>query len=141
MVPWQQAKLRKPDRVFATCEVGTKGAITEYRYGMKANIGLDLEYGAGMKRAWLLPSWTSHSFHGYLLLVSMPECSAALLLSEDFSSATEPAADTIPYALDSTTLALACSGHFTAQATRNNIVLAVQDRRCDWPTHTVIAEG
>ncbi|KAL2258992.1 hypothetical protein VTK26DRAFT_7490 [Humicola hyalothermophila] len=129
MEPWQQAKLRKPDRIFATCDGPGKGSITEYRYGLKANIGLDLEYGDGLKRAWLLPSQDTQSGKGYLLLLSMPDRSAALFLPHDFSSAKELDADTMPYGLASTTLALACSAHLTVQVTKETVVLVAQDRR------------
>ncbi|KAL2021939.1 hypothetical protein VTK56DRAFT_6358 [Thermocarpiscus australiensis] len=128
MVPWQQGKLRKPDRVFATCGSGKKGSVTEYRYGLKASIGLVLEYGAGIKQAWLLSSTTSPSSDSYLLLLSMPDCSAVLQLPPDFSSAREPAADTIPYDLSSTTLALAYDGSSGVQITKQNIVLVTEDR-------------
>ncbi|SPQ23721.1 83584e03-818d-4b11-90c2-03de08d0c3f1 [Thermothielavioides terrestris] len=124
MVPWQQAKMRKPDRVFATCETGCKGAITEYRCGLKAHIGLDLDYGASVKQAWLLPGLYPAQPDGYLLVLSMPDSSAALNLAGDFSSADPPAPDTIPFDLSSTTLALARSGQSAVQITTQKIVLS-----------------
>ncbi|KAH6856761.1 mono-functional DNA-alkylating methyl methanesulfonate N-term-domain-containing protein [Chaetomium sp. MPI-CAGE-AT-0009] len=126
MVPWQQAKHRKPDRLFATCEGGSEGSITEYRYGLKANIGLDLEYGPGMKQAWLLPFSDPASFEGYLLLISMPDSTAALLLSKDFSSATAPVEGSIPYDLSSSTLTLASHAELTVQITHQAVVLVNQ---------------
>jgi hypothetical protein len=133
LAPWQQGKHRKPDRIFATCEGGSKGSITEYRYGLKANIGLDLEYGPGMRQAWLLRFCDPGSVDGYLLILSMPDSTAALLLPSDFSSATAPAAGMIPYDLSSTTLALAVSGHLTTQVTRQNIVLVNPQQRYERP--------
>lgn len=129
MEPWQRAKPRRPDRIFATCDGTRNGSITEYRYGLRANIGLDLEYGDGVKHAWLLPSQDSSLGKGYLLLLSMPDSSSALFLSHDFSSAKEPAADTMPFDLGSTTLALTCSAQLTVQVTKQNVVLVAQDRR------------
>lgn len=84
-----------------------------------------------MKQAWLLSSHDSLSLHGYLLLLSMPDCSTVLHLSHDFSSASEPAAETIPYDLSSTTLAVACSSRWTIQITTENLVLVAQDQRCE----------
>ncbi|KAL2132793.1 hypothetical protein VTI74DRAFT_3387 [Chaetomium olivicolor] len=135
MVPWQQqqARLPRPDRIFATCEDGSHGSITEFRYGLKAGIGLDLEYGIGMKQAWLLPSLDPSSFDGYLLLVSLPDSSEAQMLPSDFSSTKEPAAGTIPYDLTSTTLALACSGDLVVQVTKQTIILASSRQTRPWP--------
>ncbi|KAK3306628.1 mono-functional DNA-alkylating methyl methanesulfonate N-term-domain-containing protein [Chaetomium strumarium] len=132
MVPWQHATWRQPDRVFGTGESASKGAITEYRYGLKADIALDLEYGPGVKQAWLLPA---HS--GYLLLLSMPDCSAALNLASDFSSATAAAPDTIPYDLASTTLVLGCDGDLTVQITREKVVLVAQHRSASFSFQTL----
>lgn len=129
ILPWQEAKLRKPDRIFATCDAGRRGFITEYRYGLKASIGLDLEYGAGVKRAWLLSATAPPSFPCYLLLLSLPDSSAALCLSEDFSSAREPEADIVPFDLSSSTLALASYGPRTIQVTKQHIVVLVQDQK------------
>ena len=133
MVPWQQAKHRKPDRIFATCEGGSKGSITEYRYGLKANIALDLEYGAVMKQAWLLRLCDPPAFDGYLLLLSLPDSTAGLLLSSDFSNATAPAAGMVPYDLSSTTLALVASGQMMVQITGHSVVLATQQDRYGRP--------
>jgi hypothetical protein len=129
MVPWQQAGYRKPDRVFATCDGGSKGSITEYRYGLRANIGLDLEYGAGMKEAWLMPFCDPSSLSGYILLLSMPDATTALLLPNDFSSAAAPAEGAIPYDLSSATLSLVSSGRLTIQVTKKNIVLVSQHQK------------
>jgi hypothetical protein len=129
MVPWQHATWRQPNRIFATSESADKGAITEYRYGLKADIALDLEYGHGVKRAWFLPTRNPSQFNGYLLLLSMPDCSATLILASDFSSATAADPDAIPYDLTSTTLALGCYDDLTVQITKENIVLFAHHRR------------
>ncbi|KAK4100821.1 hypothetical protein N658DRAFT_83610 [Parathielavia hyrcaniae] len=137
LAPWQQAKPRKPDRIFATCEGGSKGSITELRYGLKANIGLDLEYGAGMRQAWLLRFSDPNSFDGYVLLLAMPDSTAALLLPTDFSSATAPEAGMIPYDLSSTTLSLVAAGPLTTQITRHNVVLVNQHQSVSLPWHAL----
>ncbi|KAK4145891.1 mono-functional DNA-alkylating methyl methanesulfonate N-term-domain-containing protein [Dichotomopilus funicola] len=94
MVPWKQGRFRNPDRIFATSEGENGGSITEFRYGLKASIGLDLDYGPGD-----IPL-----FDGYILLVSLPDSTEVLLLSEDFSSAQPAVPSAIPYDLSSTTL-------------------------------------
>lgn len=132
MVPWQEARHRKPDRIFATCAGGNAGFITEYRYGLKANIGLDLEYGPGMKQAWLLPYADPPQVVGYLLLISMPDSTAALVLSKEFSSAAVPGDGAIPYDLSSSTLALVSHEQMTIQITQEAVVLANQHERYVW---------
>lgn len=132
IVPWQQDEMRRPDRIFATCEDGTEGSITEFRYGLRANISLDIDYQKGMKRAWLLPNP-----HGYLLLVSLPDSSEVFRVLSDFTSAVNLTEDdSIPYDLTSTTLTLACFSDLTVQITNTNIVLALEGgRRYGHPTH------
>jgi hypothetical protein len=123
IVPWQNRQLRRPDRVFATSGRGMKGSITEYRYGLKANIGLDLDYGSGVKQAWLIPSSHPASPKGFHLLLSMPDRSIAVYLSEDFSLASVLNPDTISYDLSSPTLAVACSDQLTVQLTKGFVAL------------------
>lgn len=131
MVPWQQAEHQKPDRIFATCEGGSNGSITEYRYGLKATIALDLEYGAGIRDSWLLPLCNTPLLDGdgYLLLLAMPDYTAGLRVPSDFSSAAPVDPETIPYDLSSPTLALVTSGHLTIQMTRKKLVLATLETR------------
>ncbi|KAH6635464.1 mono-functional DNA-alkylating methyl methanesulfonate N-term-domain-containing protein [Chaetomium sp. MPI-SDFR-AT-0129] len=130
MVPWKQGRFRNPDRIFATSEGENGGSITEFRYGLKASIGLDLDYGPGMKRVWLLRSGGDiPSFDGYILLVSLPDSTEVLLLSEDFSSAQPAVPPAIPYDLSSTTLDVWNAVGVTVQLTQCNVVITSNYRR------------
>jgi hypothetical protein len=129
LAPWQHGKPRKPDRIFAVCGDGTEGAIVEYRYGLKASIGLDLEFGADMKQAWLLPLSEGPLVDGYLLLLAMPDSTAGLILPSDFSGATPVDEGMTPYDLSSTTLALEVEGQWKVQVTKEKIVLVNQHGR------------
>jgi len=129
MVAWPNRQLRKPDRVFATSGHGKKGSITEYRYGLKAEIGLDLEYGTEVKEAWLLPSRHSFDEKGFHLLLSMPDCSALLHLPEDLSTAQVAKSNALPYDLSTPTLAVSYSSEFVVQVTMTSVVLLGPDRR------------
>ncbi|KAK0643484.1 mono-functional DNA-alkylating methyl methanesulfonate N-term-domain-containing protein [Cercophora newfieldiana] len=123
MIPWTNRQPRKPDRVFATSGHGKKGSITEYRYGLKAGIGLDLEYGAEVKEAWLLPSRNAVEEKGFHLLLSMPDCSALLHLSEDLATARMARSELLAYDLSASTLALSYSGQVIVQVTMRSVVL------------------
>lgn len=130
MVPWKQTRFRNPDRIFATSEGENGGSITEFRYGLKASIGLDLDYGPGMKQVWLLRSGGNiPSFDGYILLVSLPDSTEVLLLSEDFSSAQPAAPAAIPYDLSSTTFDVWNAIGVTVQLTQSNVVITSDYRR------------
>ncbi|CAP70354.1 uncharacterized protein PODANS_3_4370 [Podospora anserina S mat+] len=112
--------LPRPDRLFATCEGGRKGSITEYRYGLKANIAFDLAFEPGIKQAWLIPMGD-----GYQIIISMPDSTSVLQLPSDFSSADLVAAGQTPYNLSGSTLAFSHSGPFTVQVTTQGAVLTL----------------
>ena len=112
----------KPSRIFATSGRGQKGSVTEYRYGLQAKIGLDLEYGAGLKQAWVFPAGPRHDA-GFHLVLSMPDQTAVLSLSADLSQASESEAGTIQYDTSSRTLAATVSNDLIIQVSEKYIVL------------------
>ncbi|KAK5653859.1 hypothetical protein OQA88_7783 [Cercophora sp. LCS_1] len=128
MLPWKDRTFRKPDRVFATSGHGKKGSITEYRYGLTAGIGLDLDYGTDIKEAWLFAPKRLGSQEGFHLILSMPDCSGLLQISRDFSQAQEVTSDNSGYDLSSPTLALAHSGSLLVQVTKESIALLGPDK-------------
>ncbi|KAK0714621.1 mono-functional DNA-alkylating methyl methanesulfonate N-term-domain-containing protein [Lasiosphaeris hirsuta] len=139
MVPWQGGQLRQPDRVFATSGRGKKGSITEYRYGLRANIALDLEYGTEIKEAWLFPTSYSPASERFHMLLSMPGCSALLRISEDFSQAKEaPSDDENPYDLSSPTLAVVHSDHLVVQVTTAFVALVAGDKSFRFPISQIL---
>ncbi|KAL1838353.1 hypothetical protein VTJ49DRAFT_2784 [Mycothermus thermophilus] len=130
---WQRLRHQNPGRIFVGGPGdGTNGAVTEYRYGLRANIGLDVDYGPGMKKAWLLEVHKP-GFNGYLLLISLPDTTTALMVSYDFSSADVVASDRISFDLASTTLALVRSSGVIIQITSRMIVVATEDRSASYP--------
>lgn len=102
--------------------------MTEYRYGLQAKIGLDLEYGIGVKQAWVFRSHFSSDL-GFHLLLSMPDRTTILHLSDDLSQATEPDPAAIQYDISSRTLAATASDELITQVTENFIVLLSQSNR------------
>jgi len=130
MVPWREATVRRPDRVFAAVDMGKKGAVVEYRYGLKADIGLDIDWPGAVKHIWLVSDHHPFSHQGYLLLLSAVDRSAAVYMSYDFGDAEEKTVDDgVPFDLSSPTLAMSCSAPMAVQVTRQSIVLAASDRR------------
>ncbi|KAK3390472.1 mono-functional DNA-alkylating methyl methanesulfonate N-term-domain-containing protein [Podospora didyma] len=121
--PWHYPELRSPDRIFSASGLRNEGYITEHRSGLRAIISLDLEYGAGVKEAWLLPSHHTGSSPGFHLLLSMSAYSTVLHLSEDFSQANNLGPEIVNYDLLSPTLALSCSDPFAVQLTKESVVL------------------
>ena len=115
---------QKPDRAFGTSGHGIKGSITEYRYGLKAGIGLDLDLGhaVDIKAAWLFPSAYGSGTEGYHLLLSVGGGSVLLLLSEDLSQ-TESISESPTYDISTPTLAVAETRGFLIQVTAAFVVL------------------
>ncbi|KAK3398660.1 mono-functional DNA-alkylating methyl methanesulfonate N-term-domain-containing protein [Sordaria brevicollis] len=128
---WQ---LRTPDRIFAASGHGLTACITEYRYGLKADIGLELEVGSsGLKKAWLLNFANTHGL--YDLLWTTPTHSQVGELPDDFSDFVKPEPDQVPYDLSSPTLAVAQANGFTVQVSTTSITLFKNEARYtrdDW---------
>jgi hypothetical protein len=131
MVPWPDKKVSKPDRVFSTSGKGTKGAVTEYRYGLQAKIGLVYECGLGVKQAFVLPALAAYSSSqstGYDLLLSAPDRTRVLRLSEDLGEISELQGedDTVGYDISCRTVTAAVandSADVIVQVTERNVVL------------------
>ncbi|KAK4166009.1 mono-functional DNA-alkylating methyl methanesulfonate N-term-domain-containing protein [Cladorrhinum sp. PSN259] len=121
-------QLQKPDRIFATCENGKEGSITEYRYGKKASIGLTIEALPGMSDTWIFPSRGLVSAHSYCVLLSEPAGSAILSLSHDLNAIEPLDPESVPYDLDGPTLAFTDSDRLTVQVTTGSVVLASGSR-------------
>lgn len=130
MVPWPNRNITKPDRVFSTSGKGTKGAVTEYRYGLQAKIGLDYDCGLGVKHAFVLPALAAYSSSqstGYDLLLSLPDRTRVLRLSEDLGDISELEAENgAGYDASSRTVSAVVandSPDVIVQVTEQNIVL------------------
>ncbi|KAK1779117.1 mono-functional DNA-alkylating methyl methanesulfonate N-term-domain-containing protein [Copromyces sp. CBS 386.78] len=120
-------ELRAPERIFAASGHGLTGCITEYRHGLKADIGLELEIGDGVKQAWLLNFSNTHG--RYDLLWTTPIHSQVRELPEDFSDLTDPEPDQVLYDLSSPTLAVTQVNGVTVQVTTASITLFRNEAR------------
>jgi hypothetical protein len=122
MVPWIDRTSSTPDRIFCTSGRGAKGTVTEYRYGLQAKTGLEMECGLGVKQAWLLLSRSSGP-KTFDLLLSVPGQTVAVRLTEDLSQADETEPEASPYDESSRTLAAATERDMTIQVTEKFIVI------------------
>jgi replication-dependent DNA damage repair protein MMS1 len=124
IVPWRDQKASAPDRLFSTSGRGKKGTVTEYRYGLQAKIGLEYEFDFAAKQAFMVPAHPSGEIPGYDLLLSMPDHTVVLGLSEDLNDASEPSdPDAVKYDVSSRTLTAVAADEMIVQVTEQNIVL------------------
>lgn len=114
----------KPDRIFAAAGRGRNGSIVEYRHGLRANIGIDFDFGTVVKRCFMLPANVSEPDYGHHLLLSLPGRSALLRFDSDFSTTFDVDPDETLYDISSPTLtARRISEELIVQATENGVVL------------------
>lgn len=94
---------RKPDSIFTASGRGCKGSITQWRSGVQAKIGLDIESGEPNKQAWIFPvnEVGGSSLFGILTL---PHSSRVLQFAKDFSQVQEIEAEETSLDLSSRTL-------------------------------------
>jgi hypothetical protein len=114
----------RPDRIFACTGKGPKGAITEFRYGLEANLGLEVEYSAPVMRAWELPVMlaTDMDDDGSLFLLSLGNCSALLQLSSDATEIVEVKQAATSLDLGTRTIAASTHKNNIIQVTEGSIV-------------------
>ncbi|KAI1142112.1 hypothetical protein F5Y05DRAFT_369712 [Hypoxylon sp. FL0543] len=118
IVPYQ------PDKIFACSGRGITGAITQFRYGLQAKVGLDFAYSANIKQCWAISDFGGAAEGGSLLLLALPNGSAILHLTQDFSEVSEIDHDAIPYDFTSTTLTVQELDGVVVQITTNYITIA-----------------
>ncbi|KAL5316563.1 hypothetical protein ACEPPN_015612 [Leptodophora sp. 'Broadleaf-Isolate-01'] len=116
----------KPDRIFACVGKGSKGGVTELRYGYEANIGLEVDYDSTIMDAWALsPSCDASSeIDPYIFLLSMGDRSAVLQLSGDASEIVELEEDATKLDLSHRTIVAITHGQYIFQVTEKTIVVA-----------------
>ncbi|KAI0394367.1 hypothetical protein F5Y17DRAFT_428117 [Xylariaceae sp. FL0594] len=123
--PTEKARARSmpPDRVFSCMGRGTTGAIVELRYGMQANIGLDLAYPSLIRRCWAIPNFEDVVNPGFFMLLSLPDRSALLHISHDHTEVSERDQGSSSLDLLSPTLAVHVSENLVIQITTANVTL------------------
>lgn len=118
------------DRIFACSGRGKSGSITEFRHGLEASIGLEMDFEIPVKHCWPvpLPDYLRHG--GLHLLLSSPNKSDLLFISDDFGQAELMIQKSVPYDLSSSTLACSASDDITIQITTGALTIVTDDDKC-----------
>ena len=121
----------KPDRIFACVGKGIKGAITEFRYGLEASLGLEMDYDAPIISAWTFLS-TIHQDDGddgSLFLLSIGDSSALLRLSSDATDVSELDESSTKLDLSHRTIVATVQGHYLVQVTERSVTYIHESER------------
>ncbi len=79
---------RKPDSIFTASGRGCKGSITQWRSGVQAKIGLDIESGEPNKQAWIFPV-NEQGGPALFGILTLPHSTRVLQFAKDFSQVQE----------------------------------------------------
>lgn len=115
----------RPDRIFACVGRGAKGAITEFRYGLEARIGLQFEYELPIMQVWAVPfgAVAYGDTDGTLFLLSIGDSSVALRLSGDETSVEAISKEMLRLDLKHQTIAVKIQDSCIIQVTEKSVVL------------------
>ncbi|KAL7785971.1 mono-functional DNA-alkylating methyl methanesulfonate N-term domain-containing protein [Trichoderma ceciliae] len=127
----QLKKMRKQDSIFSASGRGLKGSVVQWRWGIQARIGLDIETGEPIRQAWTFT--TNHHNERVLYgLLALPHSSVVLRFSESLDQVdTVPTEDT-PFDLTSRTLHAIQVSETIVQVTETSINVAtpIGSSRC-----------
>ncbi|PHH58642.1 hypothetical protein CDD81_4961 [Ophiocordyceps australis] len=73
------------DRVFSASGRGLKGSVTEWRLGMQARIGLEIEFDEPVKQIWLLEANSKQPEDSFQVLMALPSHSVLVNFRKDFA--------------------------------------------------------
>lgn len=119
-----------PDRVFGTSGRGVTGAVTEFRYGLRADVGLEVDYPVPVKQSWIFATRTEEYDIEFQVLISLIDKSEAFYLSADLSQVGIHEEGATLYDLESRTLVAAqVSEDVIVQVTENCIVFSTPKTR------------
>ncbi|KAL7926328.1 mono-functional DNA-alkylating methyl methanesulfonate N-term domain-containing protein [Trichoderma austrokoningii] len=99
----QRNKVRQQDSIFSASCRGLKGSVVQWRLGLQARIGLDIETGEPIRQAW---TFTTHRGIEPVLygLLALPHSSTVLRFSESLDQVDMVPAEDTPFDLTSRTL-------------------------------------
>jgi hypothetical protein len=120
-----------PDRIFACVGRGTKGSVTEFRYGFEARLGLETEFHMPVLDAWVAPSslCSLEDDAGSFFLLSLINGSAVLHLSSDASEIDELDQALTLLDLRYRTIATSLRGDCAIQVTEQSVVYVDSPKR------------
>ena len=143
-VPTEKPK-HKRNQMFAISGRGACAAITEYRIGLQADIGLDMDFGEPVQRCWIFqgqftPPSPPPASDGdaatakalqYHVLLALPDSSAVLGLPYDVGEAVLFSPDETPFDLTQRTVNAVQSPDGTIiQVTERSTTIITPYSRC-----------
>ncbi|KAH7327908.1 thermotolerance protein [Stachybotrys elegans] len=115
--------ISKPGIIYSTSGRGENGCIVEWRKGIQARIGLDIETEELIRHSWVFSS-DEYPIEGLLVLLAVPQSTVALHFSEDLAQANALSAEETPFDLGSSTLCATCTPSRTVvQVTETAVTL------------------
>lgn len=122
--PRNSGLIPKPDRIFSCGGKGMKGAITEFRHGLEASIGLEMDYDISITDAWVLyPDPENIDDYGVsFFLMAVEDRSAVLRLAADAADVRELDQDSTVFDLGFRTITARMQGRSMIQVTEKSIV-------------------
>lgn len=115
--------MRKQDGIFSASGRGQKGSVVQWRWGIQARIGLDIETGEPIRQAW---TFTTHHHNegGLYGLLALPHSSVVLRFSESLDQVDAVPAEDTPFDLASRTLHAVQVSETIVQVTETSINVA-----------------
>jgi hypothetical protein len=128
----QLNKMRKQDSIFSASCRGLKGSVVQWRWGIQARIGLDIETGEPMRQAW---TFTTHHGSERVLygLLALPHSSVVLRFSESLDQVDAVPTEDTPFDLTSRTLHAVQVSETIVQVTETSINVATPTGRYGIP--------
>ena len=115
--------LPNPDKVFACVGKGSNSAIMEYRYGLEAYVGLEMDLPAPIMDVWVLnPPMSFEDNTGPLFLLSLGNQSVLAQLSSNAESISAFADNETDFVLEHGTLAASMNGNSIIQVTEQSVL-------------------
>ncbi|RDA91031.1 hypothetical protein CP533_2536 [Ophiocordyceps camponoti-saundersi (nom. inval.)] len=122
--PCAGAMRPKPDAVFTASGRGSKGTLTQWRWGFQGRIGLDIQSDDPIRHSWAFDWDTGREDSGLCALLAFPDSSALLRFSDDFGVADAATAQDTDLDLTTRTLDACCSQQGTIiQVTERSVTL------------------
>ena len=121
-------KMRKQDDIFSASGRGLTGSVVQWRWGIQARIGLDIETGEPIRQAW---TFTTHQANERVLygLLALPHSSVVLRFSESLDQVDAVPPEDTPFDLASRTLHAIQVEDSIVQVTERSINVATPTAR------------
>lgn len=124
----QLKTMRQQDRIFSASNRGLKGSVIEWRWGIQARIGLDIETGEPIRQAWTF-TVNHHSERILYGLLALPHSSIVLRFSENLDQVDAVPTEDTPFDLTSRTLYTVQVSDTIFQITETSINVAAPTAR------------